>query len=109
MEDLWNDKLTNVIDIYLPSGSGVDSGNSIDVEKSKENLIVIYSSFHCMDENDYYDGWLDFTVKVKPSFSGIDVNIIGRFSDRNYKYAELKDYLFELYYYALNTHISRSD
>ena len=86
----------------LPSGSGIDSGTQFDFDKSTDNKLVLNSSYHCMDEFGYYDGWIDFTVTVKPSLiHGLDINISGRFSDRNGKYADLKDYLLDTFYTAL--------
>lgn len=52
---------------YLPSGSGIDSGCQIDIDNSNQDKIIIQSSYHRMDDNGMYDGWIDFTVTVKPS------------------------------------------
>ena len=86
----------------LPRGSGIDSGCEIDVEASNENKLVINSSYHCMDENGFYDGWIDFKVIVKPCLLfGITIDIKGRFSDRHGKYVSLRDYLQEVFDHCL--------
>jgi hypothetical protein len=86
----------------LPHGSGIDSGCTIDRD-STENKLVINSSFHLMDENGYYDGWMDFKVIITPSLQfGACVNVKGRFSDQNYKYDGHRDYLQEQFDYCLN-------
>lgn len=98
----WFDKHTDNLEYIerniLPSGSGIDSGCKFNLQKSTRNKIVIDSSFHCMDENGYYDGWIDFTVIIKPNLlSEIDLNIIGKFG----KNQDLKDYLYETFSYEL--------
>ncbi len=80
--DKWYDNhgtvLDHLVNNYLPSGSGIDSGCTIDNQKS-DNLII-YSSFHKMDDNGMYDGWIDFTVRVKPSLIfGTTLTITGNF------------------------------
>jgi hypothetical protein len=76
----------------LPSGSGIDAGCKIDVEKSSSNKVVINFSWHHLDENGYYDGWTDHKLIVKPKLSGdFDLTITGR--DKGY----IKDYLYDLF------------
>ena len=96
----WYDNHSMVIDHivrnYLPSGSGIDSGCTIDTDKHEK--LVIYSSYHTMDENGFYGEWIDFRVVVTPSLSReIDLNIIGNFG----KHQHLKDYLYDTFDYAL--------
>lgn len=81
---------------HMPSGSGFDSGTKIDLDVSSADKLVFYTSFHHMDENGFYDGWTEHTVKVTPSLtSGFDLKIGGR--DRR----EIKDYIAESFYFAL--------
>ena len=47
------DKLDRLSSL-LPSGSGIDSGCTIDEEKSTGNKIVIHSAFLHMNENGFY-------------------------------------------------------
>ena len=93
--ELDSDKL---VDDHLPSGSGIDSGNKINYERSTGERIVIESSYHTMDENGYYGRWIDFIIKVTPSLIGkINIDIVGRFG----KDQDLKEYLYDVYYTAL--------
>lgn len=102
-EVLWAGKHRNVVEQLidcLPHGSGIDGTTEVDFRKSNHNLIVIHSSFHCMNPDGYYDGWVDFTVTVKPSLiSDIDLNIKGAFG----KYGEVKEYLYDVFYHALKS------
>ena len=102
--EAWFDKhscrLEYLVDSCLPHGSGIDSGCTIDTEKFES--LLIYSSFHVMDKNGYYDGWVDFTVRVKPSLQfGIDLVIKGNFG----KHQGLKDYLYEVFDLDLNKEV----
>ena len=75
---------------YLPHGSGIDGDTRIDLERSNGNKIIITSQYHAMDDNGYYDGWIDFTITVKPSLMfGIELNITGNFG----RYQDIKAYL----------------
>ena len=90
-----NETLTTLED-YLPSGSGIDSGTEIDRERSTGEKIVLYTEYHHMNETGMYDGWTDHTITVRPSLiHRIRLTISGR--DRN----EIKDYLHDVYYWAL--------
>jgi len=86
-----------------PSGSGIDNGTSIDLDKSTGNRLVFDMSFHHMDENGMYDGWTDHTIIVKPSLIfDIDVKISGR--NRN----NIKDYLHDEVYWWLKTTVEET-
>lgn len=87
----------------LPSGSGIDSGCTIDIDKSSDMRIVINSSYHVMVEG-YYSGWVDFVVTVKPSLAfGIVLDIRGQFSKCADPDPEgLKDYLLDTFAGALH-------
>ena len=88
----------------LPSGSGIDSGTRVNLDKTTANKLVIDSSYHCMNQDGYYDGWIDFTVTVTPSLlSDIDIDIKGNFSQRHNKYADVKDYLYDVFNMSLCT------
>ena len=94
----------------LPSGSGIDSGCTIDRDKSTENKIVINSSFHLMDDCGFYDGWMDFRVVVTSSLLfGACVDVKGRFSDRNYKYSGHKEYLQDVFDNCLNGSVNTEE
>ena len=104
----WYDNHSMVIDHivrnYLPSGSGIDSGCTIDTDKHE--TLVIYSSYHTMNEHGFYGEWVDFRVVVKPSLTkGIDLNIIGNFG----KHQDLKDYLYDTFDYALCENVNQDE
>jgi len=86
------DTLRRIAKDCLPSGSGIDSGTTIDLDKSTADRIVLQTSFHHMNDGGMYDGWTEHTITVRPSLAfGCELTISGR--DRN----EIKDYLGELY------------
>lgn len=76
---------------HLPSGSGIDSGVSLQLGESTEKRIVFKFSYHHMNEDGYYDGWTEHILIVTPLFGDFSLVITGR--DRN----EVKDYLFDLF------------
>jgi hypothetical protein len=89
-------RLDRICAVYLPSGSGIDSGTQIDIAKSGADKLVFNTSFHHMDEWGSYDGWTDHVVTVKPSLAlYFTVSVSGR--DRN----DIKDYLAEVFHVAL--------
>ena len=88
---------------YLPSGSGINSGCTID-RNFKENRIVINVPYHLMDENGFYCGWQDFKIICKPSFDGIDMKITSNVKDKYF----LKEYLYDLFDNCLNEEIEFS-
>jgi hypothetical protein len=91
----WEEKHLEILESYndnLPSGSGFDSGSKISIEDSTDNKIVIYTSYHFMNENGFYDGWEDYKIIVTPSLQfDFDLKIIGK--NRN----EIKDYMYEVF------------
>ena len=100
-EEKHYDKILNLID-SLPHGSGIDGKTELDFNKSNNNKLVINSEFHVMDENGYYDGWINFSLTVEPSWNGVDISIKGNFG----KHQELKDYLVETFGYELEKTIT---
>lgn len=92
----WEDRALNLVRDYLPSGSGIDCGTTLDLDGSNGNALRFTFSFHHMDENGFYCGWTEHKLIVKPSFSGLSLHITG--PDRN----QIKEYLYELYDSALS-------
>jgi hypothetical protein len=84
----------------LPSGSGIDCGTTLERDDCKPGKLVLSLSYHHMAESGMYDGWTEHKVIVTPSFDGIDMRITG--PNRN----DIKDYLYEVYHYALTQEIS---
>lgn len=68
--ELWEGKHKENIEKIMknfPQGSGIDNGSKLDYEESKEDRLVINSSYHKMDGNGYYIGWFDFKIIITPS------------------------------------------
>lgn len=88
--------IRDLMDEYLPHGSGIDGQNTIDYDKSNGDRIVLGVSFHHMNDVGMYDGWTEHTITVRPSLAfGCDLTIGGR--DRN----GIKDYLGDIFSEAL--------
>ena len=104
--DEWLEKhetrILEIVKNFLPSGSGLDSGIKLNFDESTTNKLVFDSSYHCMNNNGYYDGWADFKLFITPDLSfGFNTRISGKFG----KYADTKDYLHTIFRNALNTEI----
>lgn len=82
-------------DNLLPSGSGIDRGTTINVERSNADRLVLDVPFHHMDGSGFYCGWTDYQIIVRPDWSGIRIAVKGRDRDG------IKDYLAETYAYQL--------
>lgn len=94
----WTDHL-EILNNFLPSGSGIDSGCKIDIENSKEDKIIISFGFHHLNENGYYTGWTSHKLILRPTFDEFDMKITG--PDKN----QIKDYLYDVFYNNLNEEI----
>ena len=76
----------------LPSGSGIDAGCKIDVEKSSSDKVIITFGYHFLNDAGYYDGWGEYKLIIKPNLSNdFDLRIVGK--DRRF----IKDYLYDLF------------
>lgn len=64
--------LATLLDEKLPSGSGIDSGVSLDYERTDVDAerFVFDVPFHVMNDAGYYVGWASYRVTVTPSFIG---------------------------------------
>jgi hypothetical protein len=80
----------------LPSGSGIDSGTRVDMERSTPEKLVLLVPFHHMNDHGFYIGWSDYAVTVRASLVyGLDIRVSGR--DR----AGTKDALAQIFLNAL--------
>ena len=95
---LWVEDLAEV----LPHGSGINSDWTIEY---RGNYIIARNSYHCMDENGFYDGWQDFSIVIeKDEYKGkYQNNIRLHFHNGHYKADKymLRDYLEDIIYYCL--------
>ncbi len=94
------DVIDQLIKKFMPSGSGIDQGTTLELDKSTPDKLVFSFGFHHMDEHGYYDGWTEHTAICEPDWDGVKVRITGR--DRN----DIKDYLQDVYMRALTQRVS---
>lgn len=81
---------------YLPSGSGIDTGTTFDIDASTGERLVLRTEFHHMNDGGYYDGWTQHDITVKASLiHGLALRIGGR--NRN----DIKEYLHDVFREAL--------
>lgn len=93
--DTYEDGIDYIMQNVFPYGSGIDNGCTFNYDKSYNNRIVINSGYHCMNENGYYDGWIDFTVVLTPDLElDYSLKIVGKFG----KYGHVKDYLYQIFH-----------
>lgn len=84
----------------LPHGSGIDGKWVINYDKYE--VIELGNFYHAMDENGFYVGYIDFTVKIVPSLAfGCKIKIIGNFGKRQ----DIKEYLRDILSYDINQEI----
>lgn len=82
-------RLTN----YLPSGSGVDSGTTI--ESISATKVVFACGYHHMNDAGYYDGWTHHKITATSTFQGLALKVSG--PDRN----NIKESLADLFHNCL--------
>lgn len=105
--DVWMERHTYAIGQLatecLPSGAGVDSGTTVDLELSHGERIVLHTAFHHMDDGGGYDGWTEHIVTVTASLiHGITLKISG--PNRN----DIKDYLYDVFSNALRRQVTET-
>ncbi len=93
----WQEKHTETLEqliLLLPHGSGIDS-DWYQLDTDPKKCLKFSNSYHVMNENGYYDGWIDFTATIKPSLVfEMDLIITGKFGNRQ----DLKLYLEDILY-----------
>jgi len=104
---LWMDKhrarIESLVKDQMPSGSGFDSGTTLDIEASHAEKLVFLTSFHHMNEVGYYDGWTEHSITVTPSLAHeIHLRISGR--NRN----DIKEGIHQAFHSALTFDISET-
>jgi hypothetical protein len=103
----WKDRHREAIEQIardvLPSGSGIDSGTTIDIERSTQDKIVMSTAFHHMDDEGFYDGWTEHRIIARPSFiDALTLSISGR--DRN----DIKEYLAQTFKHILTSRVEQT-
>ena len=101
----WYDKheqrIIDTLLSILPHGSGIDCKWKFDITNK---AIECKNSYHVMNDNGMYSGYIDFTVKIKTTHRDItgklDFTITGRFG----KNQDIKDYLCDTISYSLENH-----
>lgn len=63
-------RIQNFVHNNFPSGSGIDTGCTLDLDKSTPYQLVVWFSWHHMDEHGFYVGWTSHTAIIRPSFMG---------------------------------------
>jgi len=85
-------RIESLVSEHMPSGSGYDSGTTLDLDKSTGEKLVFVTSFHHMNDSGMYDGWTEHNVIVTPSLAfGFNLKVTGK--DRN----DIKDYMAECF------------
>ena len=100
--DRLEDEITRMVKAFMPSGSGVDSGTTIDMEQSNDRKIVFNTAFHHMDEHGGYDGWTEHTITFHATFSSPNISISGK--NRN----DIKEYLADIFENAFNQKVAET-
>lgn len=95
------EKAINQLRELLPHGSGIDCKWDFDVLQNGK--INASNSFHCMNENGYYDGHADFTLtfdvtKSLRAFRLVFNGHLAQYKNRQYM---LRNYLEDTIYDAL--------
>lgn len=86
----------------FPSGSGFDSGTTIDFDRSTPNRLIFLTSYHHMNNGGMYDGWTEHEIRIKPDLaSGFEMVISGR--DRN----DIKEYIAQMFEPLLNAEVAK--
>jgi hypothetical protein len=97
---LHTEGIEKLVNEYMPSGSGIDNGTKIDLDKSHADKLIFWISYHHMNDGGYYDGWTEHTVIVTPAlFGSFHIRITGR--NRN----NIKEYLYDVFAAALEAEI----
>lgn len=91
-------RIEEIEERILPTGAGIDSGTTVDLNASSMDKIVLKSGYHAMNDCGMYDRWIAFTVTVRPHLVWeFTLTIRGPFG----KYGFLKDYLADTFDEAL--------
>jgi len=92
----YNAKKLALLLVHAYHGSGIDCDWYINENKSN---IILSNSIHCMDDNGYYEGYMDFSVRIDKLTAKVKRIMFhtNSFYRRNYVW-RWKDYLEQLFY-----------
>lgn len=82
------------------SGSGIDAGYKCG--KISKKHIYIESSYHCMNEHGYYDGWQEFSIRIPITTDWHDWKLLFRYDHYKADKYMLREYLED----SLHFHLS---
>lgn len=101
--DKHREKLEELAQEYMPSGSGFDAGTKFYIYISSPNHLIFHTSFHHMDEHGFYTGWTKHQVYVKPSLAyGFDLEVIGE------NLNDIHEYIHEVFAECLRKEVEES-
>lgn len=87
----------------LPHGSGIDADWTAEILKNGK--FRFYNSYHCMNENGFYDGWVDFCLTIDPFTKHPErdfrLSFLGSFSQYKAQRHYIRDYLEQTFYDGL--------
>lgn len=101
-DDYWIDSdYEEQLDRILPHGSGIDC--KWEYSEQKDGKIVCNNSFHYMNDNGYYMGYLDFSIRF---FRNNPTDFILQFHTNRNGYREvnnhgLREYFYDIFDWAL--------
>lgn len=95
---IWSDRVEKIMR-SAPSGSGFNTGTSLEYVQEPDTELRFCTEYNHMDEAGYYDGWTTHVVKVTPRFSGIDIKVTGK--NKN----DIKEYIGDVFYDWLTTEL----
>ena len=100
-----NDTLKSLVNAYMPLGSGIDSGVSINLINSHPDKLVFTFEYHHMRDG-YYTHWSSHTLTVTPSLvNDIDLKITKDGERDDF----FMDYLYDTFQYALTSVVDDAD
>lgn len=101
MNNEFKEKLLNA----LPHGSGINGKWEL---TEHANSVVCSNFWHCINENGYYDGYIDFDIVFRNNVDLLDFEIhaknwkFNRYKIEKYwKDLQVKEYIEDTVYYAL--------
>lgn len=103
------DDLESLVKQFMPSGSGIDCGTKLDIEKSTPTKLVFTFDYHHMNEHGYYCGWTSHKLIVTPTFDDFDMQIIGQHPSKTKHQTDwFHAYLYDTFRHALSSRFEYS-